>query len=62
MNIWKELKRKINDFIIKVVKLKRFDNAIGIVCPRCKQTGIDYDRMLNLRCKACGYQIIGSFT
>jgi hypothetical protein len=62
MNIWEELKRKINDYIIKDIKLKRVDNAIGIVCPRCKQTRIDYDGMLNLRCKACGYQIEGSFT
>ena len=33
-----------------------------MICPQCGQAELDYDALLNLRCPACGYVSVGSFT
>lgn len=34
----------------------------GEICPKCGKGKLDYDGMLNLRCEACGYAVVGCFT
>lgn len=62
MNIWKDI---INKAVKKEPESKKpssSENKTGLICPRCKQTRMEYDGLLNLGCKACGYEIAGSYT
>jgi len=34
----------------------------GSLCPKCKETILDYDGMLNLVCAKCGVMDSGGFT
>ena len=34
----------------------------GLICPRCKESRMEYDGLLNLNCKSCGYSIGGNYT
>jgi ribosomal protein S27E len=57
-------------FLINIFKKKEIINTkerihktkMGIICPRCRNSSMEYDGLLNLHCKACGYIIAGSFT
>jgi hypothetical protein len=34
----------------------------GDACPKCGKGKLDYDGLLNLRCEACGFAVVGCFT
>jgi hypothetical protein len=34
----------------------------GDSCPACRSAKLDYDSLLNLGCKSCGFILVGSFT
>ncbi len=34
----------------------------GSTCPKCGQTQLEYNGLLNLACKNCGYSLGGCFT
>jgi len=62
MNIWKGILRKTAKNEPKSKKLSFCETKFELICQRCKQTSLEYDGLLNLRCKACGAIITGSFT
>jgi len=43
-------------------KKKTSDARAGFICPRCGNCSMEYDGLLNLRCKVCGYLGAGSYT
>ena len=34
----------------------------GALCPKCRESRLDYDGLLNLTCPNCGYTAGGCFT
>jgi len=62
MNIWKDLIRKIRKIARISAKAKNSKTTTGIICPRCNNSLMEYDELLNLRCKECGYILAESYT
>jgi ribosomal protein L37E len=61
-NLLQTLVKTFTEKAGKTQKMGACDKKSGLICPRCNHSEMDYDSLLNLTCKSCGYVISGSYT
>jgi len=62
MNFIKTLNDIFKRKEILITKVKTSDSTAGNQCPHCGNCSIDYDGLLDLRCKVSGFLSTGNHT